>query len=279
MDVINYENAIKNMFNKNNNNSTENELNQNQNLDNKTTEHFHSKTSQLKSIKSLYSNDKKLKDNEINLLNSVDLTNLNEHEIDLENSIINSSNYKENNVDDDSEDEKLDIQSKLLINKLQNGIQTNKNGEIIINSNSDIHKTKNDNLNKKNENNNNNNKNNKLYLSNQNKNSSNTKIQLSKNNSNNIFSNKNNFKNKTIQNFSSNKFSSHKKKINFDEKKKLSTLNNKNLNTNPSSLTNKTIAKNFDSIENKFEAYNLDNLAYEAIKKYSKFKPKNFSFF
>ena len=58
----------------------------------------------------------------------------------------NSSNYKENNnIDYDSEDENLDIQSKLLINKLQNGIQTNKNGEIIINSNSHIHKYKNDN--------------------------------------------------------------------------------------------------------------------------------------
>ena len=143
MDDINYENAIKNMFNRNKNNSSENEINQNQISDNKTAENLNSKTSQLKTIKSLYSNDKKLKDNnENNLLNSVDLTNSNEHEIDLENSIINSLNYKENNIQDDSEDEKLDIQSKLLINKLQNGIQTNKNGEIIINSNSDIHKKK-----------------------------------------------------------------------------------------------------------------------------------------
>ena len=281
MDVINYENAIKNMFNKNKNNSSENEINQNQISDNKTAENLNSKTSQLKTIKSLYSNDKKLKDNnENNLLNSVDLTNSNEHEIDLENSIINSLNYKENNIQDDSEDEKLDIQSKLLINKLQNGIQTNKNGEIIINSNSDIHKTKNDDLNKENKKNNNNNKkNNKLYLSNNN----NSKIHLSKNNSNNFYYNKNNFVNKTIQNFSYNKFSSHKKKINsennFTEKKKNSSINNKNLITNPSSLTNKTMSKNCDSIENKFEAYNLDNLAYDAIKKYSKFKPKNFSFY
>ena len=280
MDVINYENAIKNMFNRNKNNSSENEINQNQISDNKTAENLNSKTSQLKTIKSLYSNDKKLKDNENNLLNSVDLTNSNEHEIDLENSIINSLNYKENNIQDDSEDEKLDIQSKLLINKLQNGIQTNKNGEIIINSNSDIHKTKNDDLNKENKKNNNNNKkNNKLYLSNNN----NSKIHLSKNNSNNFYYNKNNFVNKTIQNFSYNKFSSHKKKINsennFTEKKKNSTINNRNLVTNPSSLTNKTMSKNCDSIENKFEAYNLDNLAYDAIKKYSKFKPKNFSFY
>ena len=284
MDVINYENAIKNMFNRNKNNSSENEINQNQISDNKTAENLNSKTSQLKTIKSLYSNDKKLKDNnENNLLNSVDLTNSNEHEIDLENSIINSLNYKENNIQDDSEDEKLDIQSKLLINKLQNGIQTNKNGEIIINSNSDIHKKKNDDLNKENKNNNNNNnkKNTKLILSNKNNNSS--KIHLSKNNSNNIFYNKNNFVNKTIQNFSYNKYSSHKKKINslnnFTEKKKNSSINNKNLITNPSSLTNKTMIKNYDPIENKFEAYNLDNLAYDAIKKYSKFKPKNFSFY
>ena len=283
MDVINYENAIKNMFNRNKNNSSENEINQNQISDNKTAENLNSKTSQLKTIKSLYSNDKKLKDNnENNLLNSVDLTNSNEHEIDLENSIINSLNYKENNIQDDSEDEKLDIQSKLLINKLQNGIQTNKNGEIIINSNSDIHKKKNDDLNKENKNNNNNNKkNNKLILSNKNNNSS--KIHLSKNNSNNFYYNKNNFVNKTIQNFSYNKYSSHKKKINsvnnFIEKKKNSSMNNKNLITNPSSLTNKTMIKNYDPIENKFEAYNLDNLAYDAIKKYSKFKPKNFSFY
>ena len=283
MDVINYENAIKNMFNRNKNNSSENEINQNQISDNKTAENLNSKTSQLKTIKSLYSNDKKLKDNnENNLLNSVDLTNSNEHEIDLENSIINSLNYKENNIQDDSEDEKLDIQSKLLINKLQNGIQTNKNGEIIINSNSDIHKKKNDDLNKENKNNNNNNKkNNKLILSNKNNNSS--KIHLSKNNSNNFYYNKNNFVNKTIQNFSYNKYSSHKKKINslnnFTEKKKNSSMNNKNLITNPSSLTNKTMIKNYDPIENKFEAYNLDNLAYDAIKKYSKFKPKNFSFY
>ena len=283
MDVINYENAIKNMFNRNKNNSSENEINQNQISNNKTAENLNSKTSQLKTIKSLYSNDKKLKDNnENNLLNSVDLTNSNEHEIDLENSIINSLNYKENNIQDDSEDEKLDIQSKLLINKLQNGIQTNKNGEIIINSNSDIHKKKNDDLNKENKNNNNNNKKNtKLILSNKNNNSS--KIHLSKNNSNNFYYNKNNFVNKTIQNFSYNKYSSHKKKINslnnFTEKKKNSSINNKNLITNPSSLTNKTMIKNYDPIENKFEAYNLDNLAYDAIKKYSKFKPKNFSFY
>jgi hypothetical protein len=284
MDVINYENAIKNMFNRNKNNSSENEINQNQISDNKTAENLNSKTSQLKTIKSLYSNDKKLKDNnENNLLNSVDLTNSNEHEIDLENSIINSLNYKENNIQDDSEDEKLDIQSKLLINKLQNGIQTNKKGEIIINSNSDIHKKKNDDLNKENKNNNNNNnkKNTKLILSNKNNNSS--KIHLSKNNSNNFYYNKNNFVNKTIQNFSYNKYSSHKKKINslnnFTEKKKNSSINNKNLITNPSSLTNKTMVKNYDPIENKFEAYNLDNLAYDAIKKYSKFKPKNFSFY
>ena len=32
-------------------------------------------------------------------------------------------------------------------------------------------------------------------------------------------------------------------------------------------------------MKNKFEANNLDNLAYDAIKKYSKFKPKNFSFY
>jgi len=286
MDVINYENIIKNIFNKNNENINSTDSNQNQNTDNKTTENF-TKNSQLKNIKSLYSNEKKLKNNE-NAINSIDLTNLNEQEIDLENSMINSSNYKENNnIDYDSEDEKLDIQSKLLINKLQNGIQTNKNGEIIINSNSDIHKFKNDNDNDNNNKNKNLNKINKSEPSNKNNKISKKKNQLSKNNSNNFINNQNNnFENKTIQNVSKNLnfFSPIKhEKIystkNFIEKKKPSKLNSQNLMTNPSFLTQKNSSKIMDSIQNKFEAYNLDNLAYDAIKKYSKFKPKNFSFY